>query len=100
MLTRVVTVLLVAAFASMLGGCASLPSAAHVQQKFNRENPSYTVLNVSESFNRSPRATIDDKAVFRVSYTVPGDPRTHLFERHFGRVAEGWIEVPPKTPPR
>jgi hypothetical protein len=31
-------------------------------------------------------------AVFRVVYTEPADSRPQIYERRFGKVAEGWIE--------
>jgi hypothetical protein len=98
MLPRAVKRLLLLASASTLVGCLSPPSEQQVERRFKHEHPTCTVQSVSHTMTRSPGSTIDDKAVFRITYTEPGDARPHTYERKFGRVAEGWIEVPSKVP--
>jgi hypothetical protein len=81
-----------------LASCLGLPSSEHVAQKFKRDHPTYIVQSVSQNITTSPGSTIADHAVFRVVYTTPGDPRPRTYQRKYGRVAEGWLEVPSKTP--
>jgi hypothetical protein len=80
-----------------------LPSVAQVEQKFRREHPGYTVQSVTYHIEGSRgridsgAAEIRDEAVFRVVYWKPGDAHSRTYERRFGTVAEGWIEIPAKT---
>ena len=80
----------------LLTGCGSLPSVAEVERKFRSEHPTYTVENVSYHIEGSRDGHIKDDAIFRVTYRRPGDSRSHVYQREFGTVAEGWIEVPAK----
>ncbi len=87
----------------LLVACGTLPSVAQVEQKFRREHPGYTVESVAYRIEGSRgrvdsgAAEIRDEAVFRVVYRKPGDAHSHTYERRFGTVAEGWIEIPAKT---
>ena len=87
----------------LLVACGTLPSVSQVEQKFRREHPGYTVESVtyhiegSRGHIDSGAAEIRDEAVFKVVYRKPGDTRSHAYERRFGTVAEGWIEIPAKT---
>jgi len=83
----------------VLVGCLALPSDQQVAQKFKREHPAYTVKSVSHSLAAFPGSSMPIEAVFRVTYTEPGDARPRTFERKFGRVAEGWLERPSNAGP-
>jgi hypothetical protein len=103
MLRSYLIALALGALAMLLVACGTLPSVAQVEQKFRREHPGYTVESVtyqiegSRGRGDSGASEIRDEAVFRVVYRKPGDTRSHTYERRFGTVAEGWIEIPRKT---
>ena len=99
MLSRALSRFLVLGSALVLVGCLALPSDQQVAQKFKREHPAYTVKSVSHSLAAFPGSNIPIEAVFRVTYTEPGDARPRTFERKFGRVAEGWLERPSNAGP-
>jgi hypothetical protein len=99
MLTRTLRRFLVFGLALVLVGCLALPSDQQVAQKFKREHPGYTVQSVSHRLAAFPGSSMPVEAVFRVIYTEPGAPRPRIFERRFGRVAEGWLERPVNAGP-
>ena len=94
MLKHITTLIVLTLASTVFVGCATLPSVAHIEERFHREHPSYVV--VSATMHKEPSrvgATFDD-AVFSIVYRKPGEKRTHTYERMFAMAAEAWIERP------
>jgi hypothetical protein len=66
----------------LLAGCG-LPSLGHVRHRFEKENPSYTVLAVTNELDIR-------HAYYHITYQKPGDQTTHEDVWHYWHAAEAW----------
>jgi hypothetical protein len=84
--------------AAVLTGCAGLPSIQKFERSFRRQHPGAEVLQVTSNVEVSDEHNFHDgHAVFDLTYREAGNPSRFVYERKFGTVTEGWVQISSTT---